>query len=212
MTEHGKETNSVLETARLREVVGVAFGRDLLDKVVTDLTASFDRSDIDLMASWDAILHRLKAVDVDPNKAADIPGVPRRELVTRDDEVTASALVFGTLTGIGSLGAAMPIVASGGALAVAAAAAAAGGLVTAGLAKVIRDHLIDRKDAVDLENQLTQDGLVVFVRVHDQKEEELGRSGARKECVSAVIQPLPKCSGTHIAQVLGCAERGELTA
>src|SRR5690349_905359 len=64
-----------------------------LDTVVRGLTsAGFNRADIDLMASRDAILRKLKTMYRKPVEAAEIPGVPRRELVLPDDTVTTSAL------------------------------------------------------------------------------------------------------------------------
>lgn len=180
---HAEESN-VLETVRVREVVGVVTNQEALDRLVTDLTsAGFDRADIDLMASQDTVFQKLHDY-VDPATAAEIPDVPRRELITRDDALTSSALVFGTLIAIGTLGAALPVVASGGALATAIAAAAGGGLVGTGIAKVIRDHIIDPDDAANLENELNMGGLIVFVRVRTPEAEATAqeimlRSGAR---------------------------------
>ena len=50
-----------IETVRVREVVGVLHTHEDLDTVVRGLTsAGFNRADIDLMASRDAILSKLK--------------------------------------------------------------------------------------------------------------------------------------------------------
>src|SRR5690348_12441313 len=130
MTETRDSTKDVLETAHVREVVGVVHSRETLGTIVGRLTtAGFDRADIDLMASQDTINRKFKTASPDPADAADVPGVPRRELITPSDKETFTAGLFGTLMSIGSLGAALPIVASGGALAAAVAAAAAGGAV-----------------------------------------------------------------------------------
>src|SRR4029453_17717518 len=72
--------------------------------------------EIDLLASRGAILQKLHTRYLDPVAAAEAPDVPRRALVTRDDATTTTALVFGMLISIGSLGAALPVLASGGAV------------------------------------------------------------------------------------------------
>ena len=162
----------MLGTVRVREVVGVVTSQEALDRLATDLmTAGFDRGNIDLMASRDAVLKKLDATYIDPIAAADVPDVPRRDLITRDDVAVSSALVFGTLITIGTFGAALPIVASGGALAAAIASAAGGGVLAAGIAKVIRDHVIKRDDAINIEKELRQGGLVIFVRTRTPEEE-----------------------------------------
>ena len=48
-------------------------------------TSAFDRGDISLMASHDAVVRKLRAVYRDPVEIAEAPGLPRRDLVTRDD-------------------------------------------------------------------------------------------------------------------------------
>jgi hypothetical protein len=79
--------------------------------------------------------------------------------------VTTTAVVFGTLMAIGSLGAALPIIASGGAVAAAIAAAIAGGAAATGVAKLIADRVVGPGDAAQLERDLHEGGVVVFVRV-----------------------------------------------
>jgi hypothetical protein len=159
-------------TMHVREAVGVVHSREQLEKLVERLTtAGFDRADIDLMASRDAIDRKLGTAYANSVAAAEVPGVPRRDLVLPSDEVSSTALIFGTLISIGSIGAAMPILASGGALAVALAAGIGGAAVAGGLAKVIRDRIVKRSDEIDLENELRQEGLVIFVRVRDAERE-----------------------------------------
>jgi hypothetical protein len=168
---HEKSTDS-FETVRVREAVGVAHSREQLETLVGKLmTAGFDRATIDLMASQDAIDRKLHTVHANPVAAAEVPGVPRRDLILPSDEVSSTALVFGTLITIGSIGAAMPILASGGALAAALAAGVGGAAIAGGLAKVIRDRVVKRSDEIDLENELRQEGLVIFVRVRDAERE-----------------------------------------
>src|SRR3954453_4824646 len=61
-----------IETVRVREVVGVLHTHEDLDTVVRGLTsAGFNRADIDLMASRDAILRKLKMSGCDLAQAQD---------------------------------------------------------------------------------------------------------------------------------------------
>jgi intracellular septation protein A len=109
-------------------------------------------------------------------------------VVIRDDVSSVSAVVFGTLVSVGALGAALPVIASGGALAAIVAAALTGGAAATAIGKVIRDRIVERLDAVSLENVLLHGGLVVFIhsrsfiRARDpEREEERLRS-----CATAV--------------------------
>lgn len=159
-----------LETARLREVVGVATDFEMLEQAVNDLTiAGFDRSDIDLMASYEAVRNKLSEAYRVSVGAVEPPQGARRAIVTRDDKSTTTALVFGTLLTVGAMGASLPILASGGALALAMAAAAGGGLVSAGIAKILRDRIT--RAAPDLESELANQGLILVVRVKSAENE-----------------------------------------
>jgi hypothetical protein len=92
--------------------------------------------------------------------------------VVRSDATTTTALVFGTLMAIGSLGAALPVIASGGAVAAAVAAAIAGGAAATGVAKLIVDRVVGPADAAQLERDICEGGVVVFVRVGSPEAEE----------------------------------------
>jgi hypothetical protein len=171
MSDPASKTD-ILETVRVREVVGLVKSQDALDRLVDGLTnAGFDRADIDLMASRLTIMQKLRRYYKDPIAAAEAPNTPRRELIKTDDKVSTTALVFGTLVTIGTFGAALPIVASGGALAAVAAAALAGGATGAGLANIIKSRLLSSGDGVDLEDELRFGGIVVLVRVRDAEAE-----------------------------------------
>jgi hypothetical protein len=168
MPEAHTNVNTPIETVRVREAVCIVHGREQLEKLIERLmTSGFDRSAINLMASQDAIFRKLGTVYLDPAAAADVPGVPRRKLILPSDQVGLTALVFGTLLSIGTIGAILPILASGGALAAVIVAGVTGGAAGGGLAKVIEDHIVGRSDQVELDNELKRDGLVIFVRVRD---------------------------------------------
>ncbi|WP_237751639.1 MULTISPECIES: hypothetical protein [Sphingomonadaceae] len=172
---------SIVQTVRAREVVGTVHNLELLESMVVALSAAgFDKSDIDLMASREAVLKKLPAIYADPIHLAEIPELPRRELVTRDEGTTVTGLVFGTLISLAALGAALPVVASGGALAAVLAATAAGGAAGAGIAKVVRSAILGGVGAEDLERDLRGGGLVVFVRARDAAAEEKAQQIMRK--------------------------------
>ena len=96
---------SIVQTVRAREVVGTVHNLELLESMVVALSAAgFDKSDIDLMASREAVLEKLPAIYADPIYLAEIPELPRRELVTRDEGTTVTGLVFGTLISLAALG------------------------------------------------------------------------------------------------------------
>lgn len=175
---------NIVQKVRVREVVGTVHNLELLESMVVALSAAgFDKSDIDLMASREAVLEKLPAIYVDPIPLAEIPDLPRRELVTRDEGTTVTGLVFGTLMSLAALGAALPVVASGGALAAVLAATAAGGAAGAGIARAVRKIILGGVGAEALERDLNGGGLVVFVRARDAAAEEraqeiMRRSGA----------------------------------
>jgi len=174
MTRDELDPRSDADVVLVREVVGTVNSREDLDALVDRLTTSgFDRGDISLMASHEAVVWKLRAIYRDPVEVAEAPDLPRRDLVTRDDVSSVSAVVFGTLVSIGSLGAALPIIASGGALAAIVAAALTGGAAATAIGKVIRDRIVKGLDAATLENDLLHGGLVVFIRARDPEREEL---------------------------------------
>ncbi|BCI72493.1 hypothetical protein SPKIRA_33230 [Sphingomonas paucimobilis] len=172
---------NIVQTVRVREVVGTVHNLELLESMVVALSAAgFDKSDIDLMASREAVLGKLPAIYADPISLAEIPDLPRRELVTRDEGTTVTGLVFGTLMPLAALGAALPVVASGGALAAVLAATAAGGAAGAGIARVVRKVILGGVGAEALERDIRGGGLVVFVRARDAAAEERAQEIMRK--------------------------------
>ena len=95
MTDN-RSADEVLDTIRVREVVGTVKNREGLDRLVDDLTRSgFDRGDIDLMASRMTVMRALGAYYSAPVVAAEHPDAPRRELIKPDDETTACGMPLG---------------------------------------------------------------------------------------------------------------------
>ena len=86
MTRDEHDPPSDSDVVVVREVVGAAQSREELDALVDRLTTSgFDRSDISLMASHDAVVQKLRAIYHNAVEIAEAPDLPRRDLVTRDD-------------------------------------------------------------------------------------------------------------------------------
>lgn len=173
--------NEIIETVRVREVVGTVSNLDLLESMVGELTsAGFDKSDIDLMASREAVRDKLGRVYAEPIQLAEVPDLPRRKIVTPDEEATITAVVFGTLVAVGALGVGLPVLASGGALAAAMAASAGGGLAGAAIAKGLRNILTKDADLDSLERDLRAGGLVIFVRVRNEEREKQAQAIMRR--------------------------------
>ncbi len=171
----------VVQSVTVREVVGTFHNLEMLESMVVALTAAgFDKSEVDLMASREAVLKKLPAIYSDPIHLAEVAELPRRELVTRDEGATVTGVVFGTLIALAALGAAVPVVASGGALAAVIAATAAGGAAGAGIAKILRGSILNGVGAEALERDLRAGGLVVFVRARDASAEERAQHIMRK--------------------------------
>ena len=161
--------SGILETVKVHEIAGVFGSREDLDGAVDDLLLTgFDRADIDLMASRDAVREKLGKIYIATEELPDIRSVPRRAYVARHDASGALVLVAGVLTTVGVTAAALSIVASGGALALALAASAIGGA-----GALIARHL-GRERAKELETQMTAGGLVLWVRTRSAEREAKG--------------------------------------
>jgi hypothetical protein len=171
---------------KVREVTGVLPTREALDIAINALLlAGFDRADIDLMASVDAVAQKLGGLYAPAHELADLPEVPRQAFKAREDVsgplVSAAAL----LTYIGATAAALGVVASGGALALAVTAAAAGGTAAGGIG-VLLAHSLGRKEARELEDQMALGGLVLWVRVRSPEREEKAQQILREHGAKAV--------------------------
>jgi hypothetical protein len=160
--------DSVIDRAKVREVAAVFRSREALEAAVGALlTAGFDRADVDLMASVDAVREKLGGIYVPAEELADVPKAPRQDFLPDKELVGPLAQAVGFLTFIGAAAAASGVAASGGAVAM---AALSGGLATGGLAAVIARKL-GRKQAREVEAQLESGGLILWVRVRSPERE-----------------------------------------
>jgi hypothetical protein len=164
-------SDTVIERVKVREVAGVFHSRDAMDDAVSDLLlAGFDRADIDLMASAEAVRQKLGSAYVATEELPDVPQVPRQAFVAREDLPIVASTAAGMLTFVGATAAALAVVASGGALAMAVAAAAAGG-AAGGFGGLLFARYLGKEAAQKLEGHLTRGGLVLWVRVRDPERE-----------------------------------------
>jgi hypothetical protein len=166
-------SDTVLERTKVREVAGVFHSRAALDAAVDALLlAGFDRADIDVIDSPDAVRERLGAVRVAAEELADVGSVPRRPVVVRDDMMVAKIVAVATLAAIGAMFAALGVVATDGGWAQAVAAAAITGGAIGGIGALLVTRVLARDRVKGLEPLMTAHGLVVWVRVHSPEQED----------------------------------------
>jgi hypothetical protein len=178
--------DEAIERVKVREVAGVFRSRETLDEAAEALgLAGFDRADIDLMGSIDAVREKLGDIYIPAEELADLPGAPRRAIIARDEARSALAAAVGLLSSIGALAGAFGVVASGGALALAIAGAAAGGVAAGSIAK-LAGRLLGRESAEELATLMATGGLILWVRVRSPEREETAQKILRDHGAEAV--------------------------
>jgi hypothetical protein len=182
-----EESQHILERVKVREVTAVFRSHAALEQAVQALLLDgFDRADIDLMASIDAVRKKLGDVYVAPEILPEVPLIPRREFVAREDKTELVAGVAGILTYVGATASAVAVVASGGALALALAAAAAGGAATGAIGFALARRLLGEVLGGELEQALDTGGLVVWVRIRSPEKERRAQIILREQGGEAV--------------------------
>ena len=172
-------------TARmnLREAVGVFKDADKREAAINDLEEhGFDRAEISLLASEDAVREKLGHRFYDAKSLEDDPAVPRTAFMSTESIGDAEGALIGGLMYAGALAAAGVTVASGGAFGALLAAAIAGG-ASGGLIGGVLAVLVGEAHAHQIEDQLKHGGLLVWVRTPTEPDEEravevLKRNGA----------------------------------
>lgn len=183
--------SSSSESAQVREAVGVFDSAETMQEAIDDLlSAGFDRAELSLLASEDAVEaklgHRYEKVE----EVEDDGEVPRTVYVSPESVGDAEGGLVGGLMYVGATAAAGAIVASGGTLAgVIAAAALAGG--AGGVVGSILAKWLDERHARFLQEQLDRGGLLLWVRTADADREAkateiLGRHSAHDVHVHAL--------------------------
>jgi hypothetical protein len=178
--------DDIIARVKVREVAGVFRTRKDIEAAVDDLLlAGIDRADIDLMASVETVREKLGAVYVAAEELPDIPRVPRRAFIARDDVKSAMRAGAALLAYVGAMTAAVAVVASGGALATALAAAVAGGAAVGGIGAAAA-RMLGIQPAKELEEQLAAGGLVLWVRVRTPERENTAQQILRRHRADAV--------------------------
>ena len=175
--------NDTARTTPIREAVGVFDDADTMEGAIEELEESgFDRAEISLLASDDAVRKKLGHRFYDAKSLQDDPAVPRKAFVSTAAVGDAEGALIGGLAYAGALVAAGVTVASGGAFGALLAAAAAGG-ASGGLVGGVLAALVGESQAQQIEDQLKHGGLLVWVRTPSEDDEKravevLKRNGA----------------------------------
>lgn len=170
-------------TLMVREAVGVFHDADAFQTAVEDLmSVGFDRADLSLLASDQAVEEKLGHAYQKVQELEDDATVPRAAYAGNHSLAEGRTGIVGGLAYIGAVAAAGAVVASGGGLAavIAAAAIAGGG---GGLLGGWAAGFLGRDRAKQIQHQLDHGGLLLWVHVRDATQEEravdlLKRNGA----------------------------------
>ena len=174
------------------EAVGVFNSAEALQAAINELLSSgFDRAELSLLASQDAVERRLGHRYEKVGGLANDPTVPRAAYMSTEAIGEAEGGLIGGLLFVGAVAATGAIVASGGTLAAAIAAAAlaggAGGVIGSILAKWIGD-----KHAHYLQEQLDRGGLLLWVRTWNAEDERRAVEILRKHSgIDVHVLPAP---------------------
>lgn len=168
--EDGRNDESAVDY-RVREAVAVFDDHEDLVAAIEELeVAGFDRAQINLMTSRAAAEKKLGHAVKDIRELEDEPKVPLGGWIDRHELAEGRTALAVGLAYIGSFAAIGAVVATGGELAVVIAAAAAAGGSGGALGAWLGRRLGFRR-AHELEEQLKQGGLLLWVQVRDQAQE-----------------------------------------
>lgn len=157
----------------VREVVAVFHDAEKLEAAADELAkAGFPQSRLNVIGDQETVANRLGHHYESVEVMEDDPRVPQRAFVFRSDRLTAETAIFGLPMYIGAMGGALLVVASGGALATVLLAAAAGGAVGGGLGGMLAGA-IGKAHAEQLEARLREGGILFWVAVRDDREENI---------------------------------------
>jgi hypothetical protein len=176
MSTSEKDSDAVLERARVREVTGVFRSRLALDVAAGELLLmGFDRADIDVVAGIDEIYKKLGVPYVAPEELADVPRVPRRPLVVGEDVTVFTILIAGTLGAIAA-GATIYLMSfSDAGSAEIVVAAALVGIVAAGAGFLLAARIFRQDEARGLDALMAERGLILWVRARSPEQEALAQ-------------------------------------
>jgi hypothetical protein len=166
------------------EVVGVFHKSEDLESAIDELLSSgFDRAELSLLASEDAVAAKLGGHYLTASEMADDPAVPRTAFVSSAAIGDAEGGLIGGLAYLGATVAVGAVVMSGGTLAatiaIAILAGGTGGLIGSALASWVGHH-----HAAYLHDQIDNGGLLLWVRAWDKADEERALAIMKKHAAS----------------------------
>lgn len=159
------------EPARACEVVGVFHTTEDLESAIDELLSSgFDRAELSLLASPEAVAAKFGGYYISVSDLADDPAAPRTAFVSTAAIGDAKGGLIGGLAYVGATVAVGAVVMSGGAMAATVAAAilagGTGGMIGSALALWVGQHHADY-----LHNQIENGGLLLWVRAWNASDE-----------------------------------------
>lgn len=168
-------TQSPNDEAVLREVVGVFFESDSLEKAIAELKSEgFAQNRLGLMAHsnsiTDKLSHLYKEVDWDPQSKS----APEFRFVEKQSANTSANTFMGGLGVIASAAASGVIVASAALAGGPVGAATAGAVVVGGIG-ALASTIISESDSQRLQKHLEEGHLLLFIQPEDGKQEEQAR-------------------------------------
>lgn len=158
--------------ATLREAVAVFHSEADLQAAIDELLShGFDRAEISLLASSDAVDRKLGRHFTKVKDLEDEADAPSVAYVASEDVGAAQGAVISGLLYVGALAGLIPIVASGGGLAAALLGVVIGGSSGTAIGAILAD-LIGADHAEYISDRLEHGGLVLWVRTWNKSDED----------------------------------------
>lgn len=156
----------------VREAVGFFESETALQDAIDDLLShGFDRAEISVLASVEAVEEKLGTFFDKVSTLEDNPKVPHVAYIAKDDIGDAEGAVIGGLMYVGAMIGLMPVVISGGALAAVLVAGAIGGGVGTAIGATLAG-LIGHHHSEYISEQLQHGGLLLWVRTFTVEDEK----------------------------------------
>jgi hypothetical protein len=166
----------VLETTKVREVVGIFHSRSSLQAAIDDLLLSgFDRADLDLVGSVAQLRKALSKSSISLDELTSGKGVPKGAPVGREDLALVQAITVGVFSFVAAAGAAAIVIGSHGGTVLAVIAAALAGCTAGALSGYVFARRFKPKDIIVLDDRLKDDGVMLWVRVDSPDRETKAR-------------------------------------
>lgn len=178
----------------VREAVAVfATVKDMQAAVDELLTSNFDRADLSMLASADAVEQKLGYSFKSTTNIKDEPDVPTAPYIEPESIAVLQGSAIGGFMYVGAIIGFAPILASGGAIGAAIIGSLAGATGGTAIGAVLASF-IDQKRADYLSEQLEHGGILLWVRTSDSEHEK------------RAVEILSRHSGTDV-EVLGIPDR-----